>query len=469
MSSRRTVHIPIVQPGAGPDGVRGEDRLIEVYTQLGGLEALTRHEEEAWRELDAKARDKDWDRVAAPLRKVGLYQAGCAAASAVRKLGIRRPPTALYQRISRLAWIEGQRLHPAGAQGPTEGRSAELGLALVLLMCACGSRDRQIIATGALGGQPGGVVEPDVEILPVGSLPEKLRLVLALAGHGAVPGLEQGRELLFFTPRRFQDENGEWREVNELAEVAELQGCNVRVVPVACLGEAAAVLKAHRARHLPGDRMVASVLAALVLATGLGMAWQSVQETRIPMAFEAIGGGIDPQPFQACFTPDGGFYPIALGREGVGYDIPSGGTIAWRVRIGRPPEEQRGLAAWLAPDAYYVAQVMVSEHSRAKVIVPRLAGAEAVRVPPGEVWEWAWKLNDRPETNALVLLAQGGRPFDSEVLRSRLWERFPDAAEDDPGGPGLDVSAAADFVAAQAPGAVKFIVQTVEDPWRCSL
>jgi hypothetical protein len=474
LSIRRTVHIPIVQPGkAGDELARSEDRLIEVYTQLGTLEVLTRREEEAWRELDAKARDKDWDRVAAPLRKVGLYQAGCAAASAVRKLGIRRPPTALYQRISRLAWIEGQRLHPAGAQGPTEGRSAELGLALVLLMCASGSRDRHIIATGALEGQPAGVTEPDVEVKPVGSLPEKLRLVLALARHGALPGTEKGRELLFFTPCRFQDNEGSWRDVAELAEVAELQACSVRVVPVARLGEAAAVLKAHRTRHLPGDRVAASVLIALLLATGLGMAWQNLQETHVPMAFMPAGGDARvPQPFLACFTPDGGFYPVALGRDGIGYTVPGGATLAWRVRIGQPVEERQGLAAWFAPEAYYVAQVMVSEHSRAKVIVPRLGGADPVQVPPGGIWEWGWKLNDhseQAETNGLVLLAQGGRPFDPEVLRTRLLERFPAAAGDGGDGPGLDVSAAADFVAAQAPGAVKFIVQTVEDSERCSL
>jgi hypothetical protein len=156
MSSRRTVHIPIVQPG-GSAGGRAEDRLIEVYTQHYAFDPLTKAEEASQRAVDAKARDKDWDRVAAPLRKVGLYQAGCAAASAVRKLGIRQPLTALFQRISRLAWIEGQRLQSAGAKGPSEGRSAELGLALALLMCASGSRDRQIIATGALGGQPQGV------------------------------------------------------------------------------------------------------------------------------------------------------------------------------------------------------------------------------------------------------------------------------------------------------------------------
>ena len=111
-SSRRTVQIPIVQPGgAGSAGAANEDRLIEVYTQLHTFDALTKQEEVETQAADAKARDKDWDRVAAPLRKAGLYQAGCAAASAVRKLGIKQPLTALYQRISRLAWIEGQRLH----------------------------------------------------------------------------------------------------------------------------------------------------------------------------------------------------------------------------------------------------------------------------------------------------------------------------------------------------------------------
>ncbi|MCE3246690.1 MAG: hypothetical protein K0R41_515, partial [Geminicoccaceae bacterium] len=73
MSTRRTVHIPIVRPGnrvASHDAA--EDRLIEVYTQHYAFDPLTKQEEAASREVDAKARDKDWDRVAAPLRKVGL-------------------------------------------------------------------------------------------------------------------------------------------------------------------------------------------------------------------------------------------------------------------------------------------------------------------------------------------------------------------------------------------------------------
>ena len=142
--SRRTVHLPIVQPGAIDAGAkRQEDRLIEIYTQHQGLSPLSSPEAAEAAAIDSKALDKDWDQVAAPLRKVGLYQAGCAAASAVRKLGIEPPIGALYQQVARLAWIEAQRLQSASPSGPSEGRSAELGLALVLLMGASGSPDRQ--------------------------------------------------------------------------------------------------------------------------------------------------------------------------------------------------------------------------------------------------------------------------------------------------------------------------------------
>ncbi len=468
MSSRRTVHIPIVQPG-GLSAARAaaEDRLIEVYTQHYAFDPLTKQEEAESREVDARARDKDWDRVAAPLRKVGLYQAGCAAASAVRKLGIRQPLTALYQRISRLAWIEGQRLQPAGAQGPSEGRSAELGLALVLLMCASGSRHRQIIATGALGSQPQGVVDDDVEVLPVGSLPEKLRLVLTLAQHGGLPGLGAGREVLFFTPRRLE-QDGQAAEVEALPEVGRLKELGVRVVPVGRLSEAAAELKALRARHLFHDHLAQAIVAGLLIVVLGGYAWSTLRHQPIPMTFLPGGGAaLDPEPYQACFTKDGGFYPIPLGREGLARSIPVGETLGWRIQVGEPADGRSGLGAWLAPERYYVAELMVSEHSRAKIIVPQVAGTEVVSLPPGGIWEWGWELNDRVENNGLVLLAQAGQPFDPEALREALITAFPSAAgtsDDD----ALDVTAAVNFLAGRAPGAATFIIQTVERSVRCN-
>jgi hypothetical protein len=199
------------------------------------------------------------------------------------------------------------------------------------------------------------------------------------------------------------------------------------------------------------------------------MAWSSVQERAIPVAFIPGGGAAtEAEPFQACFTADGGFYPVPLGRDGVGYDIPAGETLGWRVRVGRPTEELQGMASWLAPDAYFVAQVLVSERSRAKVIVPQASGAELLTVPSGGTWEWGWKLNDLIESNGLVLLARADAPFDPDRLREEILERFPNAAGSAADGAGLDVTAAVNFVAAQAPGAAKFIVQTTERSVRCS-
>lgn len=463
LSSRRTVHIPIVRLGDAPQGY--EDRLIEVYTQLHGFDALTRDEVNRVQATDIKARDKDWDQVAAPLRKVGLYQAGCAAASAVRKLGIEPPFSALYQRISRLAWIEGQRLQSATPQGPSEGRSAELGLGLVLLMCASGSRDRQVIATGALGAQPQGVSDDDVEILPVGSLVEKLRLVLALAGHNSLPRFEAGRELLFFTPRQF-DDVGEMRDVASLSEVDQLQHVGVRVVPVNHLSEAAAVLNAKHSRHLFPDRVAQAAIFASILIASVTAIWSALPAQTVPLTFQPAGGlAQESEPYEACFTNDGGFHAIPFGRAGVARNMPSASTLGWRVQVGEPIESDGWLNSWFADGQYYVAQVMLSEHSRSKVIVPQSTGDRDLTIPSGDFWEWGWQLIDVVESNVIVLLANPDQPFKAEDLNSAFLERFPEAA--DPG-KDLDITAAANFLVTQAPGSVRFAFQTVETPSRCS-
>jgi len=467
--TRRTVHIPIVQPNRNQAAHDvQEDRLIEIYTEHHALEALTKAEEERNFAIDVKALDKDWDRVAAPLRKVGLYQAGCAAASAARKVGIDPPFTALYQRISRLAWIEGQRLQPAVGKGPSEGRSAELGLALVLLMSASGSNDPQIIATGALGGQPRGVSSDDVEVMPVGSVPEKLRLVAALARNKALPRFDERRKLLFFVPKQFE-RDGAMHDTTSLSEVDELADLGVRVVPVGRLGEAAAILDARRSRHLFYDRLAQAAMIGLMVLGTAGFAWSHWStHHNIPIRFIAGGGlALSSEPYQACFTNDGGFYPIPLGRSGVGRSLPAGETLGWRVQVGDPPDQQGWLAGFFAPERYRVAHAMLSQHSRVKVIVPETPGGGPVTVSPGEIWEWGWQLNDKPEINSLVLLAIADEPIDANALRSDLIERFPKAKGSPVGEKGLDITAAANYLASKAMGATKFNVQTLERTSQC--
>jgi len=467
--TRRTVHIPIVRPNRGQSHHDGhEDRLIEIYTEHHALETLTKAEEERQLAIDVKAIDKDWDRVAAPLRKVGLYQAGCAAASAARKVGIDPPLTALYQRISRLAWIEGQRLQPAVSKGPSEGQSAELGLALVLLMSASGGHDQQIIATGALGGQPLGVSTDDVEILPVGSVPEKLRLVTTLAKSKALPRFDERRKLLFFVPKQFQQDD-EWQNTTSLPEVEQLAELGVRVVPVTRLSEAAAILDARRSRHLFFDRLAQAAMVTLLVGVTAGFAWSHWSSHRsIPIRFVAGGGSaLSAEPYQACFNGDGGFYPMPLDRSGMVRSLPVGETLVWRVQVGEKPNQQGWIASWFAPEKYRVAQAMLSQHSKAKVIVPETPDGGPVTLSPGEIWEWGWQLNDKPEINSLVLLAMADKPIDADTLRSDLIERFPKAQGTKPSEEGLDVTAAANYLAAKAMGAAKFNVQTLERTSPC--
>ncbi len=464
--SRRTVHIPIVRPGASAAEAEvssREDRLIEIYTQHRGLSPLSGDEAEKAAAIDAKARDKDWDQVAAPLRKVGLYQAGCAAASAVRKLGLEPPIGALYQHVARLAWIEGQRLQAAGASGPSEGRSAEIGLALALLMGASGSPDRQVIATGALGGQPSGHPIDDVEILPVGSLQAKLSLVLTLASHDNLPRFSRDRELLFFTPLTFEA-GGEQREVASLPEVEQLAKFGVRVVPVGRLGEAATILKARRARHLAADRLLQAAAAVMAVIIIGGAAWHLWPSPKVTMTFLPAGGvALAAEPYQACFTADGGYYPVPLDREGIVRTMPAGSTLGWNVTIEDQVTDSHLLGRWAKPDQYHVAQVMLSSSSPAKVIAPSTPDGRPIELVPGKAWEWGWKLTDKPENNMLVLLAQPEEPFDAAAIREALVEEFPSNSTDGH----LDLTAAANFLSSLAPGSVRFDVRTVEGKDQC--
>jgi hypothetical protein len=179
----------------------------------------------------------------------------------------------------------------------------------------------------------------------------------------------------------------------------------------------------------------------------------------VPMSFlPPAGSAQQAEPFQACFTADGAYYPLPLDRRGISRTVPAGATLGWRVRVGRAEGEGKGVGGWFAPDAYHVAQVMLAERSPAKVMVPYLPESGPLTIDAGGIWEWGWQLNREAESNALVLLARPDDPFDADMLRADLIERFPAAG----GGGELDVTAAANYVATKAPGALRFIVQTHE-------
>ncbi len=182
------------------------------------------------------------------------------------------------------------------------------------------------------------------------------------------------------------------------------------------------------------------------------------------MTFLPAGGmALAAEPYQACFTADGGYYPVPLDRDGIARTMPAGSTLGWSVTVDDPGSDEHPLGRWMQPSRYHLAQVMLASSSPAKVVTPSQPDGRPVELSPGAAWEWGWQLTEKPENNMLVLLAQPEKPFDAAEIRRALLERFPaDGAEN-----GLDLTAAANFLSTLAPGSVRFNVRTVEGGDRC--
>jgi hypothetical protein len=171
------------------------------------------------------------DRSISDLLESGLYQAGQQARAAVRRLRLnggwlRRPaPVALSI------------VNPGDVAGlaPDNSASAEIGLALAMLMYLAQSPNQTVIASGSLEANS---VDPDGRIRPVHHLHAKFGVVerhFRQSGVAAPPAL-------FFTPAVDVDQ-AEVREKYADA-VARLLAMGIDVVPVASLRAAAEKLRA---------------------------------------------------------------------------------------------------------------------------------------------------------------------------------------------------------------------------------
>ena len=273
MTKRYTVYFPTVPlAAAGTPEIEGQ--LFGVYAQPYGFgedptDLISTPNQESGnpprrkeQDEDQKAIQKYWDRVTAPLRKAGFVKIGPGVAGKVRLLILKRPWLALYQRFWKPhAYIDHLRLHTATpvavqawvAADSVEGRSSELALALALLLAACRAPHRLVIATGQLGEETGSPRDPDIKVSSVGKIPDKLRLIHALASANQLPPQPGPRDPVWlFTPTTFND-HGEPVPVETLPEVAHLRELGITVIPVPTLREAARRLQAERVRWMWQD------------------------------------------------------------------------------------------------------------------------------------------------------------------------------------------------------------------------
>ena len=487
MVKRFIVFIPVVTP---KDGLENDNqpsnfidgRLIEAYAEsyrfgddisdLPAEEAALRQEQSS---SDRKAIDKCWDRVSAPLRKnsPALYQSGCVAANALRKIHFKHRLFAFFQFFKPNAIVETKRLHSVSAWGPTEGRSAELGLALALAASIRGKGGGVIVATGALSSSrqysnSNSAFRPDdVKVYPVGSVPEKLNLLLHEIESGVFRKLIVNQELLVITPKLFKHDRDE-QEVRTLAEVKALNALGVKVVPVEWLSEALTVINADTTHYLAFDRVIQSLIGLLVLLIVTIGSWLMWRDAEIPMAFISVNpGSLETEPFELCARGHK-HYALPIRKTLWVPTVPVSGVIGWRTIIGEPSSVDYRFAEFFGFQGYFIAVIVVSEFSRTTFDYARVDNTtKPLRVTPGKPYEGWVKLNDRAEVNSLVLLAQRHAGFDNNRLREQFQKRFPQSTASSAGNKQLDVDAATDFIKTLAPGSLIFPFVSVKENSKC--
>jgi len=167
-------------------------------------------------EQDRSALDKQRSLITFPLQELGLSATGFRAIDSVRRL--------LAEQGRDVDWLNNQRLY---CSGKCEGTSAELGLALALLL-----RDRvgelDIIASAALGG-----VGNNITIEAVAKIPEKLQFVLEQKQSGKLGD----KKCLFFISNNYIDVDGMQRLVNNLPVISRLAEIGVDVIAVSQLSD----------------------------------------------------------------------------------------------------------------------------------------------------------------------------------------------------------------------------------------
>lgn len=393
-----------------------------------------------------------------------LYPAGAVALDAVRRLDLKTagfapgqwfggPPPAAYVSVSNAPELYGLT--------PENSASAQLGLALAMLMYKCQTPARAAIATGALAtdGLAGALAgrRDDVAVKPVGLLAQKFEAVGRLLSDYRGAALSSSLPLFF--PQ--ETETGEETAAAHAGALAALvasyraQGLVLEPRPVSTLREAAAALGARRLPPSRTDRALATLLLAAPLLAGLAGSAHWWLGRPLPLSFGAIrlaDGETVATPARAAPAPGGALEIAGLCRNDRGLPVyGAGDRLVLKVRAGEDGSD------WLA-GGYHFAIVTVSERSGVRVFPPQSWGGE----PSDAGASVTLPIEAPAEESKVMVLAQRRRPFDTDTIRTLLIQ----AVEGRP--PAERINAAVNSLARQAPGYLDYSFQTVEGKPECA-
>jgi hypothetical protein len=396
------------------------------------------------------------DRSISDLLESGLYQAGQQARAAVRRLklggGLLNRPAPVALSI----------VNPGDVTGlaPDNSASAELGLALAMLMYIAQSLNQTVIATGALDVNS---ADPDGPIRPVHHLTAKFNTAERYFLQSGVPA----PPALFFTPEI--DMDGAPIEEKHEGAIRALSAIGIEIVPVRSLRAAAARLRALHLRQRPHELWLqrgaaaAAILAAAAAADLLfsaGKSWLS--QRPIPMQFLSVSlpdGRIVQTPIRYHKKPDGTYDSLLPCRTAA--DLPVfrvGDRLAAKVQSGSPDD----WAGMFGLNYHVLVAISTPSQtddasSRPVIKILPLPAPDAVR--SGDHVGFMDEVQESDEL--VVLLAQRFKSFDSNRLARELHELI------DPLRPDERVNAARRFLQEASPGALAYVFRTADSTEGC--
>jgi hypothetical protein len=378
------------------------------------------------------------------LLSVGLYGAGQMARAAVRRLPRRYwpRPHATALSVAKPGELLGLAEENAG--------SAELGLALALLLFQSQASTRCVLATGTLASAGGG----RVRVTPVHHLRPKFA---AVEKHYLQTGIARPPTLMLVPDT---DPDGQAVLKRYALEARRLAALGIAVVPVSDLADAAERLGALYSVWPPGARAAFATAVGIVFLVGLTSATTLALRAPIPLAFaDAVaieGGAVRRTPFRAVLQPEG----------------------TW---VSRPPcATQDGLPAYRLHDQVMFAartgdrMDWVGRVGGLHVVLVAVTPAPVVKVmpinavdrsyAPGELIFWAWPVTEPKEPGPVLIAVLAKRlwPFDREGLANDLRSRLKLVETEE------RLNAARLHLEQIAPGAMFYYLREIGEDERCS-
>jgi hypothetical protein len=375
------------------EGPARRETLIPMVGAAGGAVARVAADSELPPQHQAQL-----DRELSDLLECGLYQAGQQAKAAVRSLKLSGGGL-LGRSAAALSVVNPGDVTGLGTENSS---SAELGLAIALLLFHSRANERSVLASGALNLNAGA---SQVQIGAVHHLGEKLRLV---AEYFRQPGSAKPPKWFLIPPR---DPDGSDVTERYGQEIESLDQLGMTVRPVATLSEAAKILGASRIALRNSERRLRRMVAAAAVAAAAAAAGSMWLNSAVPLRFTTIAapdGNVLMTPARVIRQGSAAIVPPCRQAAGTLPTFEIGNQIAVRVRTDPAPFD---VAPWVG--GYHYVVVAVSALS-----LPKVMPAAGASTHLGT--EFALDILGPPEETTLTVLARRGTGFDTDKLRANL-------------------------------------------------